>query len=129
MDVSYQLSVNFPSESSTLPSPGIELTLFFGMSLDLTNAFIHCTTCPQYLVSLTFQPSEEGRSVQRPKRCDKDGDKDEDNSPKNSIAITNNAIKHQSFVYTLLKDQTILFQTIQFRMSTMLNCSKYCSIA
>ncbi len=31
MDVSYQLSpVNFPSESSPLPSPGIVLTLFFG---------------------------------------------------------------------------------------------------
>ena len=31
----------------------------------------------------TFQPPEEGRSVQRPKRWDKHGDKDEDNSPKN----------------------------------------------
>ena len=27
----------------------------------------------------TFQPPEEGRSVQRPKRCDKHGNKDEDN--------------------------------------------------
>ena len=33
--------------------------------------------------SSTFQPSEEGRSVQRLKRCDKHGDNDEDNSPKN----------------------------------------------
>ena len=32
-----------------------------------------------------FQPPEEGRSVQRPKRCDKHGDKDEDNSPNNVI--------------------------------------------
>ena len=31
----------------------------------------------------TFQQPEEGRSVQRPKLCDKHGDKDEDNSPKN----------------------------------------------
>ena len=28
-------------------------------------------------LSSTFQPHEEGRSVQRPKRCDKHGDKDE----------------------------------------------------
>ena len=34
-------------------------------------------------LSSTFQPSEEDRSVQRLKRCDKHGDKDEDNSPKN----------------------------------------------
>ena len=34
-------------------------------------------------LSSTFQLPEEGWSVQRPKRCDKYGDKDEDNSPKN----------------------------------------------
>ena len=34
-------------------------------------------------LSSTFQPPEEGRSVQRPKRCDKHGDKEEDNSLKN----------------------------------------------
>ena len=34
-------------------------------------------------LSSTFQPPEEGRSVQRPKRCDKHGNKDEDNSQKN----------------------------------------------
>ena len=34
-------------------------------------------------LSSTFQPPEEGRSVQRPKLCDKHGDKDGDNSPKN----------------------------------------------
>ena len=33
-------------------------------------------------LSLTFQPLEEGRSVQRPKRCDKHGVKDEDNRQK-----------------------------------------------
>ena len=72
MDVNYPLSpVNFPSESSPLPSPGIELTLFLGISLDLTNAFIPCAMCPW------------GRSAKRPKRCDKHGDKYEDNSPKN----------------------------------------------
>ena len=34
-------------------------------------------------LSLTFQPPEEGRIIQWPKRCDKHGNKDEDNSPKN----------------------------------------------
>ena len=34
-------------------------------------------------ISLTLQPPEEGQSVQRPKCCDKHGDKDEDNSLKN----------------------------------------------
>ena len=32
-------------------------------------------------LSSTSQPPEEGRSVQRLKRCDKHGDKDEDNNP------------------------------------------------
>ena len=35
-------------------------------------------------LSSTFQPPEEGWSVQRPKPCDKHGNKDEDNSPKNA---------------------------------------------
>ena len=39
---------------------------------------------------LTFQPSEESRSVQRPKRCHKHVDKDEDNSPKNVNNVHNN---------------------------------------
>ena len=34
-------------------------------------------------LSSTFQPPEEGLCMQWPKRCDKHGDKDEDNSPKN----------------------------------------------
>ena len=34
-------------------------------------------------LSSTFQRPEEGRSVQRPKRCDKHGDNDKDNIPKN----------------------------------------------
>ena len=34
-------------------------------------------------LSLTFQLPEEGRSVQQPRRRDKHGDKNEDNSPKN----------------------------------------------
>ena len=34
-------------------------------------------------LSSTFHPPEESRSVQRPKRCDEHGDKNEDNSPKN----------------------------------------------
>ena len=39
--------------------------------------------------SSTFQPPEDGRSVQRPKRCDKHGDKDEDNSPKKGNNVLN----------------------------------------
>ena len=38
--------------------------------------------------SSTFQPPEGGRSVQRSKCCDKYGDKDEDNSPKNVNNVT-----------------------------------------
>ena len=34
-------------------------------------------------LSSTFQPPKEGQSVQQPKRCDKHGNKEEDNSPKN----------------------------------------------
>ena len=34
-------------------------------------------------LSSTFQPPIQGRSIQRAKRCDKRGDKDEDNSPNN----------------------------------------------
>ena len=33
------------------------------------------------------------------------------------LCIINNSIKHQSFVYTQLNDQIILFQTIQFSIS------------
>ena len=40
------------------------------------------------------------------------------------LCITNNSIK-QSFVYTELNNITVLFQTIQFAMSTKLNGSKY----
>ena len=46
-------------------------------------------------LSSTFQPPEESRSEQRLKRCDKHGDKDEDNSPKNV-----NNVSH--FFFTLL---------------------------
>ena len=33
------------------------------------------------------------------------------------LCITNNSIKHESFIYTQLKDQTVLFQTTQFSRS------------
>ena len=33
------------------------------------------------------------------------------------LCISNNSIKHQSFVYTQLNDQTVLFQTNQFSIS------------
>ena len=35
------------------------------------------------------------------------------------LCITNNSYKHQSFVYTQLNDQTILFLTIQFSVSDL----------
>ena len=35
------------------------------------------------------------------------------------LFITNNLIKHQKFVYTLLNDQTVLFQTSQFSISNL----------
>ena len=41
----------------------------------------------------TFQPPKEGRSVQQPKRCDKHGDKDEDNSLKNVNNVHNTSSK------------------------------------
>ena len=44
-------------------------------------------------LSLTFQPPEEGWSVQRPKCCDNHGDKDEDNSPKNVNNPTSTIIR------------------------------------
>ena len=37
------------------------------------------------------------------------------------LGITNNSIKHQSFLYTQLNDQTVLFQLIQFSMSFVYN--------
>ena len=35
-----------------------------------------------------------------------------------SIAITNNLIKHQSFVYIQLNKKTVLFRIVQFSIST-----------
>ena len=40
-------------------------------------------------LSSTFQPSEEGWSIQRLKCCDKHGDKNEDSSPKDLNNIYN----------------------------------------
>ena len=40
-------------------------------------------------LSSTFQPPEEGRSVQWPKGCDKHGNKVENNSPKNVNNVHN----------------------------------------
>ena len=39
------------------------------------------------------------------------------------LCITNNSIKHQSFVYTQLNDQTVLFQAI--KLSTSLVCIQF----
>ena len=44
-------------------------------------------------LSLTFQPHEKGQRIQRPKRCDKHGDKDEDNSPKNVNNVHNTSFQ------------------------------------
>ena len=40
------------------------------------------------------------------------------------LCITNNLIKHQSFVYTWFNDQTLVFQTILFNMSTQFKCQR-----
>ena len=37
------------------------------------------------------------------------------------LCIINNSIKHQSFVYTHLNDQTVLFQTIRFSIIIQFN--------
>ena len=57
-------------------------------------------------LSYTFQTPEEGRSVHRLKHCDKHGDKDEDNSPKNVNNVQNTPSQkyrhtHFSFVFSL----------------------------
>ena len=39
------------------------------------------------------------------------------------LCITNNSIKHQSFLYTLLNDQTVLFLTIHFSISHLFSLS------
>ena len=39
------------------------------------------------------------------------------------LYITNNSIKHNSFVYSQLNDQTVLFQTIQFSISHLFTLS------
>ena len=41
------------------------------------------------------------------------------------LCITNSSIKHLSFVYTQLNDQTLLFQTIQFSISQLFALSLY----
>ena len=46
----------------------------------------------------------------------------------NSSKFTNNLIKHWTFVYIKIKDQKVLFQTIQFSKSK-LNGSKYCYVS
>ena len=57
-------------------------------------------------LSSTFQPPEEGRSVQRPKRCDKHGDKDKDISPKhvnNVLFLTFIIFQCQKYIHVFLK--------------------------
>ena len=39
------------------------------------------------------------------------------------LCITNNSIKYQSFVYTQLNDQTVLFLTIQFSINHLYTLS------
>ena len=125
MDVSYQLyPVNFPSESSSLPSPAIELTLFGYVCWSNQRRYSQCHVSLRRSVyeflgiinlkssailftfahiaikmarrtrtvytgkrnkgwSSSFHQPDDGRCVQRPKRCDKHGNKDEGNSSKN----------------------------------------------
>ena len=167
MDVSHQLPpVNLPSESSPLPSPGIELTLFLGMSLDLTNTFIHSTMWPSIPaegsgepsegkltgdnwhplnmargtrtvypgeLSSTFQPPEEGRSVQRPKRCDKHGEKNEDNSPKNVNNVHNTTSQKYRQNYKISRNdiQYVIFSILCYDQNLVLwipPAQEYCHL-
>ena len=41
---------------------------------------------------------------------------------KSQMVLSIDSTKHQSFVYTQLSDQTVLFQTIQFSICTQLKC-------
>ena len=71
-------------------------------------------------LSSTFQLPEEGRSVQRPKRCDKHGNKDEDNSPKNVNNTSSQKYRQNTIIpYNLHKRQYIF---------PVMNNSFYCSI-
>ena len=51
----------------------------------------------------TFQLPEKSWSVQRPKRCDKHGEKDEDNGPKNVNYIYTCSIQRCYLLQFLLK--------------------------
>ena len=54
-------------------------------------------------LSLTFQPPEEDRSIQRLKCGDKHGNKDEDNSPKNVNNVHNTSSqKYRQILINLL---------------------------
>ena len=64
-------------------------------------------------LSSTFQPPEEGRSVQWPKHCDKHGNKDEDNGPKNV-----NNVQLNGFTYSYV---TLLIQ-LESLVCTQSNC-------
>ena len=54
-------------------------------------------------LSSTFQPPEEGQSVQQPKCSDKHGDKYENNSPKNVNNLKEQFSWKILFFYGLLK--------------------------
>ena len=56
-------------------------------------------------LSLTFQPPEEAWSVQQPKRCDQQDEKDGDNSPKNVNNVHNTS--SQKYRQILLTDMWI----------------------
>ena len=51
-------------------------------------------------LSSTFQPPEEDRSVQRPKRCDKRSNENKDYCPKNVNNVRENSYKISDIFYT-----------------------------
>ena len=59
-------------------------------------------------LSSTFQPPEEGWSVQWPKHCDKHGDKDKDNSPKNANSVHNTSSQKYRQMPKCVQTKTIL---------------------
>ena len=58
-------------------------------------------------LSSTFQPPKEGRRVQQPKHCDKHGDKDEVNKPKNLNNVHNTSSQKYRQLLLIVKSTVV----------------------
>ena len=71
-------------------------------------------------LSSIFQPPEEGGSVQRPKRCDKHGDKDKYSSPKTVNNVHNTSSqKYRQILGNESSDKSC--KTVTFKNKEILN--------